>query len=47
MKMVRGIQKINFCNKYATGITGKLSICSLLCKKNYMIICIRINFVDI
>ncbi len=44
MKMVRRIQKINFCNKYVTGITGKLVIFSLLCKKNYMIICIRINF---
>ena len=30
-----------------TGITGKLIICSLLCKKNDMIIFIRINFVDI
>ena len=47
MKMVRRIQQINFCDKYVTGITGKLIICSLLCKKNYMIIYIRINFVDI
>ena len=47
MKMVRRIQKINFCNNYVTGITGKLIICTLLCKKNYMVIYIRIDFVDI
>ena len=47
MKMVRKIQKINFCNNYVTGITGKLIICTLLCKKNYMVIYIRIGFVDI
>ena len=47
MKMVRRIQKINFCNNYVTGITGKLIICTLLCKKNYKVIYIRIDFVDI
>ena len=26
-------KKINFCNKYVTCITGKLIICSFLCKK--------------
>ena len=47
MKMVRRIQKINFCDNYVTGITGKLIICTLFCKKNYMVIYIRIDFVDI
>ena len=47
MKMVRRIKKINLCNNYVTGITGKLIICTLLCKKNYMVIYIRIDFVDI
>ena len=48
MKMVRRIRKkINFSNNYVTGITGKLIICTLLCKKHYMVIYIRIDFVDI
>ena len=45
MKMVRRIQKNP--NKYVTGIIGKLIICSLLCKKNYMVLYIRIDFGDI
>ena len=40
-------KKINFCNNYVTDITGKLIICTLLCKSNYMVIYIRIDFVDI
>ena len=44
---LQNTKKINFCNKYVTGITGKLIICSLLCKKIYMIISIHINCVDI
>ena len=40
-------KKLNFLNKYVTGITGKLVICRFLCKKNYMIIYIRIKIVVI
>ena len=40
-------KKLNLCNKYVTGVTRKLIICSFLCKKNDMIIYIRINFVNI
>ena len=40
-------KQLNFCKKYVTGIIGKLNMCSFLCKKNYMIIDIRVNFVDI
>ena len=40
-------KKIIYCNKHVTGIAGKLIICSLLRKKKYMNIYIRINCVDI